>query len=75
MLTRIADLRLCALMSLYPYVCTLMSCALLSVPLCRVSLTTVARIIRQFEETGSLTPREKEGAGESAKLRQEMMPT
>ena len=37
MLAQIADLRLCALMSLRPYFCALMSFALLSAPLCRVS--------------------------------------
>ena len=43
MLGEIADLRLCALMSLRSYVsvplcpCALMSCALLSAPLCRRS--------------------------------------
>ena len=36
-LRQLADLRLCALMSLRPYVCALMSYALLSAPLCRVS--------------------------------------
>ena len=38
MLAQIPDLRLCGLMSLGTYVCTLMSCAFLSAPLCRVSL-------------------------------------
>ena len=43
MLAQLADLRLCALMSLRPYVlaalcpCALMSSPLCSVPLCRVS--------------------------------------
>ena len=38
MLGEIADLRLCALMFLCPYVCALMFCELLSAPLCRRSL-------------------------------------
>ena len=35
----LATLCLCDLMSLRPYVCALMSCALLSAPLCRVSIS------------------------------------
>ena len=54
MLAQITYLRLCALMSLRPYVFALMSCALLSSPLCRVSNTRPGLPI--FHSTISLSP-------------------
>ena len=61
MLAQIADLRLCALMSLRTYVCALMSlrtyvcaltsCALLSAPLCRRSLNVGGALVANGQPT------------------------
>ena len=55
MLAQLADLRLCALMSLRPYVpAPLCPCALMSAPLCPAPLCRVSHYIASRDKYGSI---------------------